>query len=357
MSRELRPSCCWRHIVSLLVLLSPTILGAKSIKDLNLPRPLPAFVVPITTFGQRPDWSPDGSKIVFLEKTCGDVYEVDLATREIIPLTHDFPHAGYTRALYLANGDILLTGSRTFDIKNPFAGRHEDQAEFWVMRPGSGKPPVPLGVNCREGPAVSRTQLRLNWALHDELHLADIVYDADDQPSLANHRVILTEKDLPLEGWHIEAQNFRPGAEHEIIFNMFDRDHNFLAEVMGLDLTTGKITNYSNRPDRYDEPEGIFPDGRRILVESSRQHHNYPGLKNFGPIDLWVLELDGTSRMTRLTYFNDDPLYKSSQGVISPNGRYMAFQISKTNDTTGWGYGILLMDIPNYLQSMGIAFP
>lgn len=331
--------------------------AAKSIKDLNLPRPLPAFVSAVTTFGQRPDWSHDGTKILFIEKTCGDVFEVELATREIIPLTHDFPHAGYTRALYLANGDILLTGGRTFDVNDPFAGRHQDEAIFWVLQPDSGRPPTPLNFHCREGPAVSRTQMRINWALHDELHLADIAYDDDNVPYLANHRVVLTEADLPRESWHIEAQNFRPGAEHELVFNMFDRDNNFLSETMGLDLRTGEITNYSQRPDRYDEPEGIFPDGKRILVESSRQNHNYPGLRNFGPIDLWVLALDGSGDMERLTFFNDDPLFKASQGVISDDGRFMAFQISKTTDTTGWGYGIMIMDIEAYCSAMGITLP
>lgn len=341
----------------LLLIMCAGELFAKSIKDLDLPRPLPPFVTPVTTFGQRPDWSHDGQRILFIEKTCGDVYEVDLATREVIPLTHDFPHAGYTRALYLANGDILLTGGRTFDVNNPFAGRHQAEAIFWVLQPDSGKPPTPLDIHCREGPAVSRTQMRINWALHTELHLADITYDDDGKPALANHRVVLTEADLPLESWHIEAQNFRPGAEHELIFNMFDRDNNFLSETMGLDLRTGDITNYSQRPDRYDEPEGIFPDGKRILVESSRQNHNYPGLRNFGPIDLWVLALDGSGEMERLTFFNDDPLFKASQGVISDDGRLMAFQISKTTDTTGWGYGIMVMDIAAYCESMGITLP
>lgn len=336
-------------------ILSPVF--ARSIRDLHYPRPLPPFVTPLTTFGQRPDWSPDGRRLVFVEKTCGDVYEVDLVTRELTPLTHDFAHAGFTRALYLSNGDILLTGARTFDVANPFAGRSEKNAELWVYRPGSSHPPVPLGAHCREGPAVSRTVPRINWAVGEDFHVADIVYDADGTPRLAHDRIVLTPADLPQAGWKVEAQNFRPGAENEVIFNLYTPADNVLSETMGLDLTTGRIVNYSQRPDRYDEPEGIFPDGRRTLVESSRQHHNYPGLKNYGPIDLWVLALDGSGEMTRLTFFNDDPLFKASQGVISPDGRFMAFQISKTTDTTGWGYGLVIMDIPAYCDAMGITLP
>jgi hypothetical protein len=188
-----------RHVclTALACLTTAVPLIAKSFQDLNLPRPLPAFVTPVTTFGQRPDWSPDGRRIVFLEKTCGDVYEVDLATRELTPLTHDFVHAGFTRALYLPNGDILLAGARTFDVANPFAGRNEKRAELWVLRPGSGQAPTPLGVFCREGPAVSRTVPRINWAVGEELHVADIGYDEKNQPSLANHRIVLTWSGYP----------------------------------------------------------------------------------------------------------------------------------------------------------------
>ena len=112
--------------------------------------------------------------------------------------------------MYLANGDILLTGARIFDPARPHAGRNEKFAEFWVLRPGSGMPPVALGANCREGPAVSRTRMQINWAAGDEFHLADIEYDADGKPYLANDRIVLTHADLPNPGWKIEAQNFVP---------------------------------------------------------------------------------------------------------------------------------------------------
>jgi hypothetical protein len=345
-------ACCVGGIA-----LSPPI-HARSIHDLNLDQPLPSFITPVTTFGQRPDWSHDGKKILFLEKTSGDVYEVEVATRELTPLTHDFVHEGFTRALYLANGDILLSGARRFDRDNPHAHRHQDNAELWVLSPGAGKPPVALGVNCREGPSVSRTQMKIAWALYDDFWMADIVYDAAGVPRLEGRKVVLTADRLPAEGtWHIEAQNFRPGKEHELIFNMFDRDDNFLSETMGLDLRTGDIVNYSRRPDRYDEPEGIFPDGRRILVESSRHRHDYKDFRNFGPIDLYVLALNGSGDMVRLTFFNDDERFKASQGVISDDGRFMAFQISRTADTTGYGYGIMLMDIEAYTRTYGIKLP
>src|SRR6266568_7826330 len=80
---------------------------------------LPAHIKRLTWFGERADWSHDGKRILFLSKTFGDAMEVELATGHIRNLTAHYPHHGYTRALYLTNGDILLSGPETFDPKKP----------------------------------------------------------------------------------------------------------------------------------------------------------------------------------------------------------------------------------------------
>lgn len=59
---------------------------------------LPAHIKQVTHFGERADRSHDGKKILFLEKTFGDAYEIELATRIIRPVTHHYFHEGYTRA-------------------------------------------------------------------------------------------------------------------------------------------------------------------------------------------------------------------------------------------------------------------
>ncbi len=71
---------------------------------------LPPHITQLTGFGERADWSHDGKRILFLSKTFGDAFEIDLATKHIRNLTAGWPHHGFTRALYLANGDILLSG-------------------------------------------------------------------------------------------------------------------------------------------------------------------------------------------------------------------------------------------------------
>ena len=121
----------------------------------------------MTHFGQRADWSHDGKRILFIEKTFGDVYEVELATGIIRPMTHRYYHEGYTRALYLANGDILLSGAREFDAENPKASRSEKNAELWVLKKDLSGSPTALGEHCKEGPAVSRKHMRIAWALRD----------------------------------------------------------------------------------------------------------------------------------------------------------------------------------------------
>src|SRR4051812_5426441 len=63
---------------------------------------LPPHIIKLSNFGERADWSHDGRRLLFVEKTFGDVYEIEVATRELRLLTGRYPHAGYTRALYLA---------------------------------------------------------------------------------------------------------------------------------------------------------------------------------------------------------------------------------------------------------------
>src|SRR5690242_7416157 len=78
---------------------------------------LPAHIERLTSFGERADFSHDGKRILFLSKTFGDAMEFDIPTRAIGNLTAHYPHYGYTRALYLANGDILLSGPEEFNPK------------------------------------------------------------------------------------------------------------------------------------------------------------------------------------------------------------------------------------------------
>ena len=301
---------------------------------------LPPHIKQVTHFGQRADFSHDGTRILFIEKTFGDAYEVDLETNIIRLLTGHYYHEGYVRALYLVNGDILLSGARKFDAKNPQASRSEKNAELWVLKKDLSGPPIPLGEKCSEGPAVSRKRMRIAWTQREAFYMADIVYKSS-RPKLANKKKILDGRDLPFKCW-LETQNFRPPDEKELIFSTYGYQG---SEVMGLDIATGKVVNYSKAPNQYDEPEGIFPDGKYTLVECDK--HNLKGTSN---IDIYKLALDGSGRTERLTFFADYPGYKSSNPVVSDDGRYMAFQYAKKGDWAGVGRGILIFDFVKYQE-------
>ena len=155
---------------------------------------LPPHIKQITHFGQRADWSHDGRHILFIERTFGDVYEVEIKTKIIRPITHHYFHEGYTRALYLSNGDILLSGSRQFDAKDPWPSRSEKNAELWVLKKDLSGPPVPLGEKCSEGPAASRKHMRIAWTQGGAFYMAYIVYE-EGKPKLANKIKILDRRD------------------------------------------------------------------------------------------------------------------------------------------------------------------
>lgn len=306
---------------------------------------LPPYITRLTSFGERADWSHDGKRILFLSKTFGDAMELDLATGQIRNLTAHYPHHGYTRALYLSNGDILLSGPAEFDPRHP--GEARTQCYLYVLDKGLSGPAVPLGTKCSEGPAVSRKRLHVAWThvaaeYPDKLpkgvsriREADIVYE-DGRPKLAHETLVLDSRDLPFR-CGLETQNFRPPSERELIFSAYDYQG---TEVCGVDLVTKHATNYSGAPGQYDEPEGIYPDGRFTLVECDRQSRQGPG-----HVDLWKLALDGSGRYERLTHFSDYPGYKASNPVVSDDGRYIAFQLAKTADAAGVGHGIYLYDI------------
>ncbi len=306
----------------------------------------PAYVKRLTHFGERADWSHDGKRILFLEKTFGDVYEYDLQTRITRPLTHHYYHSGYVRALYLSNGDILLSGAKKFDPENYRSARMKTP-ELWVLSKELNSPPVPLGTFCSEGPAVSRENLRIAWTITHEQYpdqlpegaaqmwMANIDYGSG-KPQLVNRKLILDNRKLPFKTG-LETQNFRPPDERELTFAGYGYQ---ATDVMGVNLETGEVKNYSNAPGQYDEPEGIFPDGKHTLVECDK--HSLKGSRH---IDLYKLALDGSGRYERLTYFNSGRVWKASNPVVSDDGRYIAFQVPKAEMWAGIGNGIYILDL------------
>lgn len=332
---------------AVLGLCSACCFGQTASATANPADNLPPHIKRLTWFGERADWSHDGKRILFVEKTFGDVFEVEVATGIIRPVTHHYPHHGYTRALYLANGDILLSGPQKFDPLNRRDARI--QCWLWVLDKSRTKPAVCLGTKCSEGPAVSRKRMHIAWThvsaqYPDELpNDTSRIYEADVEyengvPKLVNQRLVIDSRDLPFK-CTLETQNFVPPAEEQLTFSAYGYQG---TEVCVVDLKTRQIRNISNAPGQYDEPEGIFPDGKFTLVECDAQNRLGPG-----HVDIWKLRMDGGGYTERLTYFSDFKGYKASNPVVSDDGRFIAFQLARSADEAGVGHGIFILDLQN----------
>lgn len=328
----------------------------------------------ITDWGSRADWSPDSKRLLFVSREYGDVFELDVASGRTRPMTFHFPHDGVFRAYYLANGDVLLTAARNHIPGQEGLGR-VFQSEMWVMKGDLSAPPVALGERNLEGVAVSRNNMRIAWGRPvgpvpsnpqmqniqpNQIWTADIVH-SDATPKLANHRLLLDcgAKTGPLADlvarigrrcWMVEPQNFVPATDSLLTFSLMTmplgKNGDIDINPYVLDLRTGKISAMKNKGSAYAEAEGVFPDGKSALVE----YYDGPEIKRATEvIDLWKLALDGSGKVTRLTNYNSiDPQLKSNQGVISPDGRWMAFGVSTAQveqKTPGQGVGLFLMDL------------
>jgi len=305
---------------------------------------LPKHIEQLTHFGERADFSPDSQRVAFMAKSFGDAFVVDLKTRVIRCLTCNVPGAAFLRVMHLANGDYMLIGAERFkDIRT---SRHEDN-ELWYLSQKPGSKPVRFSQKMSEGAAVSKKNLRISFSDTSgqnpslpkgasRLIVADVDLSGS-APKLVNQRVVHESKDASCT---LEAQDFYAN-DTKMTFTCYQPKG--MAAVMGIDLKTGAVTDFSKAPGTYNEVEGIFPDGQYTLVESDRQCEKLGGRRGSGNIDIWKLKLDGTGKdFQRLTFFNDYEGGKASNPVVATDGRFMAFQSAKVSDEAGVGYGILL---------------
>lgn len=306
---------------------------------------LPKNMEVLTYFGERADLSPDNRRIAFMAKSFGDAFVIDLQTRIIRCLTCSIPGAAFLRIMHLSNGDYILIGPEKF--KDIHTSRREDN-ELWFLSQKPGSKPVKFGNKMSEGAAISKKSLKVSWSElpaqfpempkdSSKLIVADVDYSGGT-PKLANKKVVYESKDA---NCRIEAQDFYDN-DTKMTFTCYEPKG--LASVMGIDLKTGAITNFSKAPGTYNECEGIFPDGKYTCVEGYRQVAELGGQHGSRQIDIYKLKLDGTGKdFKRLTHFNDYEGWKASNPVVSTDGKFMAFQVAHAADEAGVGYGIVLL--------------
>jgi hypothetical protein len=313
---------------------------------------LPPYIEQVLPTGMRPDWSPNGKALVYMDAPLGDVWRVNLRTGERRNLTGRLDAHGFLRAHHLASGDLVLCGpdGEPADAGEPEAGRFEGKL-FVLPKPYTGRL-RPLGRPCWEGLAVSRRTDRIAWNESEivftnpdqrflvgksEIWTGDIVEGRNGVPRLAHVERVATRSDFTPPIAPIEVQDFRGPDERELILTGYGA---FTGEVLGIDLRTRETTNYTGYSPFYEEAEGVTRDGKSVIVEHDLMVNPIPGA-----LDLWRLDLDGSGTMTRLTTFNHYKGYGASNPVVSPDDRFMAFQLSVADGAEGEGEGIFVLDL------------
>jgi len=310
----------------------------------------PPFHTKVTDWGERPYWHPGGRKIAFIGRNYGDAYEYDLDSGAFTNITEHGEHHSFLRVLYMFNGDYLLIGPKVF--KNRIFSRVVESEVWWMPADRSRAPqPVDGGLFIQEGLAVSAIRGRIGYlqgfyqvpSLPDhtfQVHVRDLEFDEAGVPHLGEDRIVYQGGQYR---WP-EPQDFR-FDDTELIFAEYQgpennerRDYNSV--VRGVNLVTGRVRTYIDETNRHNEPEGIFPDGEHICLESSCDAY-----KPYPPKDLWKLKLDGSMRRVRMTRMPDDHSWRAVNSNISPDGKTMAFMVGLQSDEAGFGRGIGLFDL------------
>ncbi len=304
---------------------------------------LPEYITPLTSFGQRAEWSLDGEYVYFVDSAGGDVWRVNIHSKKTQKITQpEYRPAGhgYYRVLCLANGGLLFT-----------CGPERYQLYMQVMDKSLQKPPINIpGEQINEGPAISRKTSKIAWSPdHKLIYTGNIEYE-DGIPKIMDKKLIIDNRNVVVDSIRyddiLEPQNFRPPDENELIWSQYGKTSTgiFSSEVMGCNLVTGELVNYSRAPEQYDEPEGIFPDGVYTLVECDKHHP-----EGTAYIDIYKFRLDKESpEYIRLTHFSEVAGYRSSNPVVSDDVKMIAFQASIAGSAAGAGCGLYLFDLEKY---------
>jgi hypothetical protein len=214
-------------------------------------------------------------------------------------------------------------------------------------------PPVNIPeAQINEGPAISRKSMNIAWSPdHKTIYTGEMNFQ-NGNPSIINKKLIIDNKNVIVDSIEyediLEPQDFRPPDENELIWSQYGKTSHgvFSSELMGYNLITGKIINYSKAPEQYDEPEGIFPAGDYTLIECDK--HNPKGTAY---IDIYKVKLDeNNSNYERLTYFSDVKGFRSSNPVVSDDGKKIAFQASIAGSAAGSGCGLYLFDLEKWIK-------
>lgn len=308
----------------------------------------PSHVSLLTSWGVRPEWDTKSENIYFLHRLIGDVFKINIKSREVSSITHGIRHSGIQRCMCLSNGDLLLCigDTNTGDME-----RDKAKLGMFVLKQDNLSTLYPLNTSCGEGPAVSKSSLRIAWTMPGQLEIktGEIEYD-EGVPKLVNTKTIISYKQSQ-ETLRLETQDFRPPDDQELLYTHYSGPNGepFLkADVYGYHLKTGDVTDYTKSPESYDEAEGIFPDGKWMMIESDR--HQPESWKRRWKVDAFRLRLDGSGHVEQMASLAErfPATLRSDNPVVSPDGRYVAYQFGFSQGEGARGQGIFLLDLDKY---------
>lgn len=311
----------------------------------------------LSEFGERPAFSPDGTRIAFIGRSYSDAYEIELATRRTRNLTKDFPHQGIVRIQYLPDGNYLVTAPRRH-----IGASSRASLEMWFLRKDLAGGLRSLGERPFEGIAVSRHSNLIAWTALDPApsfkpgeswlkvytngtkvrhFVADVTY-RDGAAQVVNKREIM--KDLPKACGFVELQDFRD-KDSEITLSCVGKSAGaggVEVSVMGYKIDTGRYITYRSAPGEYAEVEGIAPDGSWSTVECGAAQR--PGLLDICRLDL----VEGGDLRPLVVGTEPGKTHLISNPVVSPDGKWIAFQSGDEKvGEPGDGLGVFIIGVPD----------
>jgi WD40 repeat protein len=332
-----------------MIIVAGLISNAAPAKDGSPFDNLPKNMERLTYFGGRADFSPDGKTIAFVSKDFGDVMTMDLKTREIKCLTnrmspnHPEPYR-FIRVVYLPTGDYLLVGTAKWPEPkkggmNLYSSARHNYCELWYLSKEEDSLPVSFGFAFYEAASVSKKQMKIAYVLNwwstpeleeglSQLYVSDIDVTGET-PKLVNPKLVMESKFPP--DYRLAAQDFYDNDTKITVLGYQYTPKN-ACSVLSVDLKTLEVTDLSKAKIYYDEPEGMFPDQKHIIVESTRHvplKKNPPDEVSIFEVDFYKMKMDGSGDMERLTWISDFKGYKAQNPVISPDGEFMVFDIWK----------------------------
>jgi|GEM_PF-206227 len=322
----------------------------------------------ILDWGERPDWSSDGRKIVFTKDDLldGPAYEIDVQTRKVRCLTCQLGKNQFvSRIFYLPDDSFLIEASPGMaEGSGGGAGAMKTEL-FWM--PKSLSKPVPLGVGAMGDIAIAATanpdkSVNIAWAKPKEsgldLVMGKLTHDGRTAQLVDVHEIYSYPSAQSAEASFPEAYEFIDGGRSVMFWTVEMRTLN--GEMYKVDIQTKAVSKVYAAP-AHNETH-VFPDERFGLEESNAASDPagpYRGVSGLSRgavgtflqmkgvtnakelaatnsdkgFDIYVVTMDGASRR-QLTNVSPSGA-QAHQSVVSPDGKQIAFAIkaSKTGQS------------------------